>query len=129
MNASPSIPFSFEFVSEGKAMKIAGHADEVRITNNQEPGPCGSIEVNINARWDKCSITQEASALASIIRHDGSRFSVFVGAGGGLEELGWDIVASTGFSCTYATADPEKVRLLQTNGWRLDQSAVDALTL
>ena len=65
--------------------------------------------------------------LDQVIQWEDEKFRVFIGAGGLPSDSGWDVLMSSGFSCSYQTSDPEAVRRLLGMGYTITQQAADKL--
>ena len=72
-------------------------------------------------------VIQDDVFLDRVIRWEDGKFRVFVGAGGLPKDSGWDVLMSSGFSCSYQTNDPEAVRRLLDMGYAITQQATDKL--
>jgi hypothetical protein len=78
-------------------------------------------------RTKAMTVIESNNSCDHVIQWEDGKFRVFIGASGLPEYFGWDVLMSSGFSCTYQTSDPESVRRLTNMGVAISQQAADKL--
>lgn len=73
------------------------------------------------------NVIESNNSCDHVIQWEDGKFRVFIGAGGLPKDLGWDVLMSSGFSCTYQTSNPEAVRRLADRNVPISQQAADKL--